>query len=137
MFLFDTDIFTLFVHGHANVTSRARREPPFTVSIATRIEILRGRFDFIMKASSKEELLKAQDLLDRWENHLAGLRVIAVTESVATEFERLRAIKSLKKIGRGDLLNASVTLAHKATLVTRNLKDFKLVPGLKCENWAD
>jgi tRNA(fMet)-specific endonuclease VapC len=53
------------------------------------------------------------------------------------EFERLLGIKSLRKIGRGDLSIAAITLAHKATLVTRNVKDFKLVPGLRYENWAD
>jgi predicted nucleic acid-binding protein len=35
----------------------------------------------------------------------------------------------LKKIGRGDLLIAAITLANQATLVTRNEKDFCLVPG--------
>ena len=53
------------------------------------------------------------------------------------QFEFLLQHKKLKKIGRGDLLIASIALAHRATLVTRNLKDFQLVPGLKVENWAD
>jgi tRNA(fMet)-specific endonuclease VapC len=45
--------------------------------------------------------------------------------------------KKLKKTGRGDLLIACITLAHGATLVTRNTKDFAHVPGLRLENWAD
>jgi tRNA(fMet)-specific endonuclease VapC len=43
----------------------------------------------------------------------------------------------LKKIGRADLLIASIARANKAILVTRNLKDFRQVPGLQVENWAD
>ena len=43
----------------------------------------------------------------------------------------------LKKIGRADLLIASVALARRATLVSRNLKNFGLVPGLQVENWVD
>ena len=38
---------------------------------------------------------------------------------------------------RGDLLTACIALAHDATLVTRNTRDFAVVPGLKIENWAD
>jgi tRNA(fMet)-specific endonuclease VapC len=49
----------------------------------------------------------------------------------------LRQNKKLKKIGRPDLLIAAITLAARGTLVTRNLKDFRLVPGLRVENWAD
>ncbi len=52
-------------------------------------------------------------------------------------FDRLRVNKRLKKMGRPDLLIACFALAHKATLVTRNTKDFANVPGLKLENWAD
>jgi tRNA(fMet)-specific endonuclease VapC len=44
---------------------------------------------------------------------------------------------TLKKIGRGDLLIASIALAQKARLATRNLRDFKQVPGLTAENWAN
>jgi predicted nucleic acid-binding protein len=35
-----------------------------------------------------------------------------------------------------DLRIAAVALDHSATLVTRNLRDFKKVHGLHVENWA-
>jgi len=46
-------------------------------------------------------------------------------------------MKELRKIGRADLLIASIALAKNATLVTRNVGHFKLIPGLKTVNWAD
>ncbi len=140
MFLIDTDILTLLIEGHANATTRARaaaREDALRISIITRIEALQGRFDFMLKAANKEQWLRAQLLLQRWEAEIAKYPVVWVDESSADEFERLSKTKSLRKSGRADILIASIALAHKATLVTRNLKDFKLVPGLKCENWAD
>jgi predicted nucleic acid-binding protein len=35
------------------------------------------------------------------------------------------------------LLIAAIVLANRATLVSRNLTDFRQVPGLQVENWAD
>jgi tRNA(fMet)-specific endonuclease VapC len=36
-----------------------------------------------------------------------------------------------------DLKIASIALAHDATLLTRNTRDFAQVPGLRIENWLD
>ncbi len=69
--------------------------------------------------------------------HLSQFQVVAFDAVAAAEFGRLRQIKKLKKIGRGDLLIAAITLANGATLVTRNLKDYRQVPALHLENWAD
>lgn len=41
------------------------------------------------------------------------------------------------RIGTQDLKIACITLAHAATLLTRNLADFRTVPGLRVENWLD
>jgi tRNA(fMet)-specific endonuclease VapC len=41
------------------------------------------------------------------------------------------------KSGGSDLLIASICLANRATLVTRNLKHFRQVASLPVENWAD
>jgi predicted nucleic acid-binding protein len=43
----------------------------------------------------------------------------------------------LKQLGRADLLIACIALAHDATLVTRNLRQFRRVPKLRVTNWVD
>ena len=40
------------------------------------------------------------------------------------------------RIGTMDLKIASITLAHEATLLSRNVKDFQKVPGLLVEDWT-
>ena len=45
--------------------------------------------------------------------------------------------KGKKKMRRGDLLIASIALAHDALLVTRNIRDFQGINNLRVENWAD
>ena len=41
------------------------------------------------------------------------------------------------RIGTMDLKIACIALAHEATLLTRNARDFSQVPGLRFENWLD
>jgi predicted nucleic acid-binding protein len=69
---------------------------------------------------------------------MGELKVVPVTQEAATRFDHLIANKKLKRaIGRGDLLIACIALAHGATLASRNVRDFRQVPGLVVENWAD
>jgi tRNA(fMet)-specific endonuclease VapC len=60
-----------------------------------------------------------------------------IGEAAAAQFDQLSQIPSLRKIGRADLLIGTIALANRATLVTRNTKDFKRIPGLKLVNWFD
>jgi len=41
------------------------------------------------------------------------------------------------KIGTMDLKIAAICLAHQAALLTRNVRDFASIPGLRVENWLD
>jgi tRNA(fMet)-specific endonuclease VapC len=91
----------------------------------------------VFKAATGSELLRAQQLLVRTEELLAQISIVPMDEAAAVQFDRLRAIKKLRKTGRADLLIASIALAHRATLVTRNVRHFQQVPGLTVTNWVD
>lgn len=140
MYVLDTDILTLLFAGHGQVVSRRGQVPSAEIAttVVSRIQSLQGRFQFLLKVATGTELLRAQTLLDRTVQALAHVEtVLPIDHSTAAEFDRLRENKKLKKIGRADLLIAAITLANRATLVSRNLKDFREVPGLRVENWAD
>ncbi len=138
MKLLDTDILTLFFAGNTAVGERLRRETDsITTSVITRIEVLRGRFEALMKADNGTQLERAQQRLLAAERDLTAFTTIPVDGASAAWFDKLRKQKRLKKIGRADLLIASITLAHRATLVTRNVRHFRQVPGVAVENWAD
>ena len=138
MHVLDTDTLTHLIRGHPRVVERATPvAADIFVTMVTRIEQLRGRFDAVFKAENGENLLRAHLRLIETENDLSRIPMLPIDAAVAAEFDRLRTNKKLMKIGRGDLLIAAITLANRATLVTRNLKDFRLVPGLPVENWVD
>ena len=106
-------------------------------TVINKAEILRARCEFLLKAADPEQLLCAQYWLEQSEELLRSIRMVPLDRPAIAEFERLYAQKELKKIGRRDLLIAGIALVRDATLVTRNLRHFRPVPGLKLENWAD
>jgi tRNA(fMet)-specific endonuclease VapC len=139
MFILDTDVVT-FLHAEHPIAVRRLKEHSDEVvgiTIVTRIEILRGRFDRVLKAASNEQFLQAQEVLQVSEAKLNKLLTLYIDDHSLRQFWTLSDRKGLRKLGRADLLITSIVLAQDATLVTRNLKHFKLIPQLKCENWVD
>lgn len=139
MYLFDTDTLSHLHTGNVNIVNRLEnlQDDEIAITIITQVEILRGRIDYLLKAFSGVDLLKAQELFSRSEILLAQLPIILIDEGVASEFERLQSVSKFRKIGRADLLIASITLSKGATLVTRNLRHFRQIPNLLVENWVD
>ena len=138
MILLDTDTLSLLFAGHPRVAERFRQTTDeVATTIISRIEILEGRFASVMKAADGEQLLRAQQWLQQTEGNLATVPLLLIDTAAAAEFDKLRADKKLKKIGRADLLISSIALSRRARLVTRNRRHFGQVPGLSVENWAD
>ena len=139
MHLLDTDILTHLLAGREAVVRRLSRleDPEVGTTVVTKIELLRGRFDFLLKAATAREVLRAQEWLLKTERLLGDILVIPFDTRAAEHFERLRSTPALRKIGRADLLIASIALAHRATLVTRNIRHFRPIPSLTVENWID
>ena len=139
MYLLDTDTLTHLHSGNTNVINRLEnlQDEEVAITIVTKVEILRGRIDYLLKAFSGRDLLKAQELFSRSETLLNQLPVISIDPNAANQFDRLQGISKFRKIGRADLLIASISLAHQATLVTRNLRHFRQISHLSLENWVD
>lgn len=140
MIVLDSDIVTLISYGQTDKLQQRIAAVPeseeLAVTIITRMEILRGRFDGILKAANEDELLKAMDRFESARRLLDSFRLLEVNEDAAQHFKQmLKAKKKPKR--RADMLIACIALAHDALLVTRNIKDYKDVPGLRVENWAD
>ena len=139
MHLLDTDTLTHLHAGHPKVVESLRvlDDPDVGTTIITKIELIRGRIDFVLKAATGSELVRAQHLLARTEELLAQIIVVSIDDAAATKFDELRASRRLRKIGRADLLIASIALTNRATVVTRHVRHFRAVAGLKVVNWVD
>ena len=139
MHILDTDTLTHLHAGHPNVAQhlQALSDADVGTTLITKIELLRGRFEYLLKASDGSDLLRAQERLLRTEELLAQIRVVPFDEQSVAVFERFRVHRRFRKVGRADLLVASIALVHNATLVTRNLRHFRQFPRLSVTNWVD
>jgi len=78
--------------------------------------------------------LEACGLLERHIETFSELAVFPFDGTAAVQWKALRQARV--RIGTMDLRIAAICLAQNATLLTRNLKDFEQVPGLRVEDWS-
>lgn len=101
MFLLDTATLSLLLRGHPRVTERvAKATEEVTITLITGIEVLQGRFDFVLKAENSEKLLQPQQRLRESEDDLNRFTVVSIGPTAAAELDRLRTNKRLKAIGK-------------------------------------
>ena len=138
MTIFDSDIFSDLVDEVPSVVARASAVPrdEQAIAIVTAGEAIRGQLNTVRRAEAgrgKVSLAEAYDFLLTAIGDVASLRILSYTAVAHSLFLAWRAAKI--RIGTNDLRIAAIAIAHGATLVTRNARDFALVPGLTLEVW--
>lgn len=139
MFLLDSDHVSLIDRGGtagANIRARLRRVPPDDVCacIVSYEEQIRGWTAVIAQARTIVGQIPFYSELQRLLGFYCTTPLLPFDAQAAAVFERLKTAKI--RIGTMDLKIASIALAHDATLLTRNLADFRKVPALKAEDWS-
>lgn len=67
--------------------------------------------------------------------HTVAADFIRQAHHAADRFDSMKSLR--QQVGTQVLKIACICLAQDATLLTRNLADFKPLPGLRAENWLD
>lgn len=104
------------------------------ISVVTVEEQMSGWYTQLRQAKSPERLAWAYRRLAVSVRFLARLEILDFDENAIHRYERLKKLKL--KVGTTGLRIAATALEHEAVLVTRNLRDFKRVPGLHVEDWS-
>lgn len=138
MTVFDSDIFSDLLDEVPSVVARASAVPrdQQAIAIVTVEEAIRGQLSTIRQAEAgrgKVSLPDAYDFLREAIEDVGSLRILAYTPAAHTLFLAWRAAKI--RIGTQDLRIAAIAFAHSATLVTRNARDYRQVPGLALDVW--
>jgi tRNA(fMet)-specific endonuclease VapC len=140
MFVLDTDHVSLLERAGSVEANRLRRrleQVPVEERATTIVsfeEQTRGWMSYLAKARSLAQQIEAYRRLKRQLDSYCAMMVLDFDETAASEFQRL--FKLRLRIGTMDLKIAAIALARHATLLTRNQRDFRNVPGLASEDWA-
>ena len=86
------------------------------------------------RCESAQRNAGAASMRIQWPSTYATAQVVGFDATVVREFDNLRAKKV--RIATMDLRIAAIALSQGMTVLTRNVRDFNQVPGLKVEDWT-
>ncbi len=138
MILLDTDHLSVFTderdprHGSLNTRMEAAPEQ-IACTIVNVEEVLRGWLAVIHRLHDVHRQLPAYGRLGQLLSMLSDWEIVLFDERAADQFASLR--RQRIRIGIMDVKIAAIALVNDAMLVTANLRDYALVPGLRCEDW--
>ncbi len=138
MILLDTDHLSVFTderdprHELLNSRMEAATEQ-LACTIVNVEEVLRGWLALIHRLRDVHRQPPAYMRLGQLFNALSDWEIVPFDGRAADQFAGLR--RQGIRIGTMDLKIASIALVNDALLVTANLRDYSLVPELRCENW--
>jgi tRNA(fMet)-specific endonuclease VapC len=134
----DTDVLTDLLNGNAAYAQRLELVPEADrcLPIVVLEEQFRGRLDIIRKAQAGRVRVSVGGAYDLFLESVVKTRPFSLLPCSSTADALFNQFRSAKiRIGSQDLRIASICIAHDATLVTRNARDYSLVTGLKFDIW--
>ena len=139
MVVLDTDVLSLLQSNKgeecANLQGRLATTPEsVSVTIITFEEQTRGWLAWIAKAKSLDEQVIRYRKLRLFLDDYKTRAVLDFDQASANRFQDLKRRKI--RVGTMDLKIAAVALANQATLLSRNVRDYRKVPGLHVEDWT-
>jgi tRNA(fMet)-specific endonuclease VapC len=138
MIILDTDHISLLQSGGEPAERIKRRlrtlgpDESFPTSIITYDEQMRGWMQRFGESKTVADDIRVYERLHAHIRFYSTVTIFDFNALAATEFQRLRHLRV--RIGTMDLRIAAIALANDATVWTRNLVDFRKVPGLRVED---
>jgi tRNA(fMet)-specific endonuclease VapC len=136
LYVLDTDTLQLFQDEHPRVVARVESVAPgdLAISVVSVEEQVSGWYAQLRQAKRPERLAWAYRRLAATVRFLSRVQIVDFDEAAIQRYEELK--KRKVKVGTNDLRIAATVLERDAILVTRNLRDFQKVPGLRIEDWS-
>lgn len=136
LYVLDSDILSLLQAGHPKVSERAAKcvAGELAITVITVEEQIRGWFTLVRRAKKPPQIAFAyQQLADRVSD-LSRTRILPYTERAISMYQLMK--KAKLRIDANDMRIAAITQEHDGIVVTRNVRDFRQIPGVKYEDWS-
>ena len=140
MVILDTDHLTVIQRQNqplfSSLSARLRHTSPgdLYTTIVNVEEQMRGWLAVIGRSKKVQQEIAGYRQLHALLSFFAEIPVLNFDESAADRLLQLR--RSRIRIGSMDLKIAAIALSREGTLLSRNLADFRRVPGLNVEDWT-
>jgi tRNA(fMet)-specific endonuclease VapC len=138
MFLFDTDHITIIQWktqpAYDRLVERMNPLSDFFFPIVSFHEQALGANAYISKARDATGIVRGYRIFQKIVAGFAEAQVVPFDEAAASVFAGIGAKRI--RISTMDLRIASIALSRDMTVLTRNLSDFRKVPGLKVADWT-
>jgi tRNA(fMet)-specific endonuclease VapC len=139
LYILDTDHVSLWLANHPIVQSKAAEfEADLVITIVTVQELFNGWVGRLNDPAQANQQVRLYAKLSRIVAYLQEVRVLELDDAadlcfrqMLTDYPNLRKNRIQK-----DMRIAAIALSCSATVVTRNHRDFELVPGLRIEDWT-
>ena len=139
MIVLDTDVLSIVQRADGPAYDRlAQRldaaDDQVAVSIVSFEEQMRGWLAYVARSKTFNQQIEGYAKLHALLDDFTFRPVLDFDQAAAAAFERLSGFKL--RLGTMDLRIAAITLANDALLLSKNLTDFRKVPGLRVEDWT-
>lgn len=129
LFALDTNTVSYFLRNEGRVAEKLLARAPSSIALPSVV-----LYELVYGAGRSAV---PRGLLARLDDFIASVTVLPLDQEAARVAARLRLEleRAGSPIGPLDVLIAGTALAHRATLVTRNVREFSRVTGLRVVDW--
>lgn len=127
-FLLDTDTCSAQIRGDPRIFSRLiQHGEQLGISVVTVAELKR----WVFRSNTPQRIRLGM------QNLLLNIPTISLTDEIADVAGRVgaRVWDEHRRIAMTDLIIAATAIVHDLTVVTRNVRDFNIVPNLRLDDW--
>jgi tRNA(fMet)-specific endonuclease VapC len=139
VYILDTDHISLFLGNYSPVRDRVlKKKADCSIAIISVQEIFNGWVGQLNRVENEAYKIEIYQRLHLTTQFIQQMPVLNYDQAASDQYQQIIQATPLlaKRRLEKDMRIAAIALVHKATIVTRNKRDFEQVPNLTIEDWS-